>query len=230
MAAFAVIAAGGSGQRLGSPTAKFETILLGRPMVIYSLQAFQQSASIESIVLVVPPERLADWEAGSLRSAGITKAAVTVAGGDSRQASVYNGLKAIGARGGTAVVHDAARPMITPEIVGRVCDIADGVDGQIAAVPVTDTVKRVEGGRVAETLDRSRLVSVQTPQAFDLATLIAAHESARADGFEGTDDASLVERSGGIVATVEGDRENIKVTYPEDLVVAQAIMSGRGSR
>lgn len=230
MAAFAVIAAGGSGRRLGSPGPKFEVPLLGRPMVSYSLEVFQACPSIGAIVLVVPAERVRAWGVSVLAEAGITKAVATVAGGPTRQESVRLGLAAVGDGAGIVAVHDAARPMVTPGLVDRVCAIGDGLAGQVPVVPLTDTVKRVEDGRVERTLDRSDICSVQTPQAFDLAVLLAAHSSALEEGFEGTDDASLVERAGGTVGTVRGSRENIKVTYPEEMVLATAILESRGGR
>lgn len=229
MAAFAVIAAGGSGRRLGSPESKFEVPILGSPMARYSLEAFQACDSVDAIVLVVPAARVQAWDASALREAGVTKAVATVAGGTTRQESVRLGLRAIRDRQCVVAVHDAARPMVTPGLIDEVCDLGAGLAGQVPVLPVTDTVKRVKGSRVDCTLDRSTLVSVQTPQAFDLAVLIDAHESAHRDGFEGTDDASLVERAGGLVGTVEGARENIKVTYPEDLAFARAILEGRGA-
>ncbi|MHB8893809.1 MAG: 2-C-methyl-D-erythritol 4-phosphate cytidylyltransferase [Candidatus Geothermincolia bacterium] len=228
--AFAVIAAGGSGDRLGVGVAKFEAEILGRPMVSYSLEVFQNSDAIEAIILVVPAERLAGWSPESLAEAGITKASLTVAGGSTRQESVFLGLQLIEGEGEVVAVHDAARPLLTHQMVETVCRIPDGFDGLITAVPVTDTIKHVEGGAVASTLDRSQLVSVQTPQAFNLATLIEAHRAAARDGFTGTDDSSLVEREGGRVGVVEGRRSNIKVTYQADLVMAAAVLSGRGMR
>jgi 2-C-methyl-D-erythritol 4-phosphate cytidylyltransferase len=226
--AFAVIAAGGSGDRLGVGVSKFEAEILGRPMVSYSLEVFQGSDAIEGIILVVPADRLADWSPAALRESGISKASQTVSGGRTRQESVFIGLQLIEGETGVVAVHDAARPLVTGRMVDAVCDVPEGFDGLITAVPVTDTIKSVEDGAVASTLERSRLVSVQTPQAFDLATLIHAHRAAARDGFEGTDDASLVEREGGKVGIVEGRPSNIKVTYQADLVMAAAVLSGRG--
>jgi len=230
MAAFAVIAAGGSGRRLGSPGPKFEVPLLGRPMVSYSLEAFQACPAIDAIVLVVPEERVRAWSPRDLAKAGITKAVATVAGGPTRQESVRNGLSAAGEGADTVAVHDAARPLVTPALVERVCAIGEWLAGQVPVLPLTDTVKRVEDGRVERTLDRSVLCSAQTPQAFDLAALVAAHTSALEEGFQGTDDASLVERAGGTVGTVRGNRENIKVTYPEDMLLAGTFLEERDRR
>jgi len=225
--AFSIIAAGGSGERMGAGGAKFAESLLGRPMVHYSLQAFQDSSSIEAIVLVVPAAFLDGWGAESLRDSGFSKASATVAGGASRQESVRLGLQAIGSEEGTVVVHDAARPMVTPAMIDSVAVIGEGMDGLIAAVPVTDTIKRLEGGSVAETVPRSGLFSVQTPQAFRLRALLEAHREAAKASFEATDDSALIEWRGGRVGVVEGSRENIKVTFPADLLMAAAVLEGR---
>jgi 2-C-methyl-D-erythritol 4-phosphate cytidylyltransferase len=227
--ALAVIAAGGSGDRFGGPVAKFEAPLLGKPIVRYSLDAFQQSAAVSGIVLVVPADRVEEWDAATLRSSGLTKVLATVAGGATRQESVFLGLQVISSEAGVVVVHDAARPMVTATMVDAVCEVPAGMSGGTTAVPVTDTVKEVEGRMVVSTLDRSRLVSVQTPQAFIIADLIEAHRDAARAGFAGTDDASLVERMGGRVGIIEGSRDNIKVTHESDLRLAEAILKGRGT-
>ena len=225
--ACAIIAAGGSGERMARNGAKFAEPLLGRPMVSYSLEAFQNATSIESIVLVVPAPLLGQWSAGSLRDSGFSKAAATVAGGPTRQQSVRLGLQVAGSVDGIVVVHDAARPMVTSEMIDAVAAIPAGVDGLITAVPITDTIKRVEASIVAGTVERSGLFSVQTPQGFRFAALIDAHRQAADSGFEATDDSALIEWRGGRVGVVEGSRENIKVTYPADLLVAEAVLRER---
>ena len=147
-----------------------------------------------------------------------------VAGGDRRQDSVAAGLAQIPDHDGFVLIHDAARPLLTAALVQRVITrlrIGD-VDGVVPAVAVRDTIKRVAGERIVETVDRSEVVAVQTPQGFDLRVLRAAHEAA---GFDATDDAAMVEASGGTVVFVDGDPANIKVTYPEDLPVAEALRS-----
>ena len=225
--AFSIIAAGGSGERMGAGGAKFALPLLGRPMVHYSLEAFQNSPSIEAIVLVVPAACLDRWSAESLRGSGFSKVAATVAGGGSRQESVRLGLQVIDSKEGTVVVHDVARPMVTPAMIESVAVIPEGMDGLIAAVPVTDTIKRVEAGSVSDTIARSGLFSVQTPQGFTLRALLQAHQEAARAGFEATDDSALIEWRGGRVGVVEGSRENIKVTYPADMLMAAAVLEGR---
>lgn len=149
-----------------------------------------------------------------------------VPGGERRRDSVASGLAAIPDRSGFVLIHDAARPLVTVDLVRTVIGrlVIGDVAGVVPVVPVRDTLKRVAGEFVMETVDRADLVAVQTPQGFDLEALRSAH--AVADG-DATDDASMVEAAGGAVAVVAGDPANLKVTYPEDLAVAQALRLGR---
>ncbi|MBU4386000.1 MAG: 2-C-methyl-D-erythritol 4-phosphate cytidylyltransferase [Actinobacteria bacterium] len=225
--ALGIVAAGGYGERLESEVPKPEVELLGQPLLMYALTAFQGARSISGIIVVVPPGRLGVWPLERVRRAGISKAMSVVAGGATRQESVSNALGAIPEHEGIVVVHDAARPAVTPEMIDDASLIPPGADGVITAVPVTDTIKRVEDGVVERTIDRSRLAAVQTPQAFELKALRKAHRLASESGFTGTDDASLVERMGGKVLVRTGDRENIKVTFPGDIARAEAIILAR---
>lgn len=147
-----------------------------------------------------------------------------VPGGDRRRDSVASGLAAISDRAGLVLIHDAARPLVTADLVRRVIDrlLMGDVAGVVPAIPIRDTLKRVAEDIVVETVDRADLVAVQTPQGFDLETLRAAHAASGADA---TDDASMVEAIGGTIAIVGGDPANLKVTYPEDLAVAEALRS-----
>lgn len=224
---FGIITAGGQGRRLARDTPKLEIEILGKPMVLYSLAAFQLAGSIDRIILTVPPERLSAWSVATLKAKGIDKMMATVAGGADRQDSVRHALEEIPEHRGAVVVHDGARPLVTPEMIDEVSSIPADANGVITAVKVTDTVKEVEADRVEGTFDRSRLMAVQTPQAFPLEVLRKAHRRALRDGFTGTDDASLVERIGGVVKVVEGSRENIKVTFPEDVNRVEAILIAR---
>lgn len=152
-----------------------------------------------------------------------------VLGGDERQKSVRNGLELVDTD--YVIVHDAARPFATVDLVRAVLDALEGAHGAAPAVPVPDTLKEVRDGRVIRTVERSSLWAVQTPQAFSTETLKSVHDKARVDGFVGTDDAQLVERYGGLMRIVEGARDNIKLTYPEDWRVAEAMIAasrGRG--
>jgi len=225
-----VIVAAGAGLRLQGDAPKLAVEIFGKPLVLYSLEAFQRASCVESLILVVPPENLDAWPVSRLLAAGIGKAAAVAAGGPTRQESVYLALKEIPDESGTVVVHDGARPLVTTDLIEAVGTAARGEEAVITAVPLTDTVKQVEGERVIHTLDRETLVAVQTPQAFSLQLLREAHRKARQEDFKGTDDASLVERLGKTVAVIEGSRDNIKITHPEDLVVVRAILSERMGR
>lgn len=225
--AFGVVTAGGKGSRLGLDSPKLEVPVLGIPLILYSLRAFEDSGSIEMVVLAVPPERVDAWSVQRLRGEGVTKVARTIAGGATRQESVRLALATLPAGGGTVVIHDGARPCVTPALIEAVSDVPDGAAGVITAIPVTDTIKEVDSGSVVRTLERERLASVQTPQSFPLDEIRRAHEAALAHGFEGTDDASLVEWAGGTVKVVGGSRDNIKVTYAEDVARAEWIIGRR---
>jgi 2-C-methyl-D-erythritol 4-phosphate cytidylyltransferase len=144
-----------------------------------------------------------------------------VAGGPRRQDSVFEALREIDAD--TVLVHDAARPLVAPEVVRDLVQSLEDWDGAVVAVPVDETIKRVVGGEISETVDRTDLWQAQTPQGFRTSILRDAHERARKDGFLATDDASLLERYGGRVRVVRGSRTNIKVTYPEDFALAEAL-------
>jgi 2-C-methyl-D-erythritol 4-phosphate cytidylyltransferase len=210
MRAAALVVAAGSGERLGADRPKAFVVLAGRPMLEWSLDALQ-AAGIADVVVAAPPG--VDVPGG-------------VAGGRTRSESVRNALEAAPADAEAIVVHDAARPLVTPDHFTRALAALERADAAIAAVPVTDTVKEVGPGQlVLRTLDRSRLWAVQTPQAFRRDVLERAL-SVRAEVLEqATDDAWLVERAGGRVVVVESTAENLKVTTPFDLRVAELLLS-----
>jgi 2-C-methyl-D-erythritol 4-phosphate cytidylyltransferase len=210
----ALIVAAGRGERLGAARPKALTELAGRPLLQWSIDALRGVASIERIVVALPP--------GVSAPAGT----IGVPGGTVRSASVCLALAAAGP-GDLVLVHDAARPLLTGELAERViaAALADGVDAAVAAAPVTDTIKRVgEGTSVLETLDRSELWAVQTPQVFRRAALERALDVPDDVLAQATDDAWLVERAGGRVVVVEAPRENLKVTTPLDLALAELLI------
>ena len=196
-----ILVAGGRGTRFGS--AKHQAALRRRPLWEWGREALLRGG-VDEVILV-----------GDLPGA--------VAGGERRRDSVLAGLEQVPASVSHVIVHDAARPLATPDLVRRVIDrlLAGGVDAVVPVVPVRDTLKRVGDGWVVETVDRRGLAAVQTPQGFKVEILRAAH---RADPADASDDAVLVERYGGSVATVEGESANLKVTYPGDLVLAEALL------
>ncbi len=208
-----MLAAAGRGERLGDERPKAFARLGDLPLVAEPLRRLEESDWIDGIVVTAPP----GWEEPCIVLAeelGAGKVASVVTGGDSRAASVRLALAEVPETAAVILVHDAARPILPEEVLERVITaLSDGWDGAVPVLPVADTVKRVRDGAVVETLDRSDLFAVQTPQAFVASALRAA-----ADG-EGTDCASLVEARGGRIRAVEGDRRLLKVTSPEDLEV-----------
>jgi 2-C-methyl-D-erythritol 4-phosphate cytidylyltransferase len=215
--AVALVVAGGRGERLGSERPKAFVILAGRPMVDWSVAALREVAAIERIVVALPAgERAPDGCVG-------------VRGGAVRAASVAAALAAAG-DGDPVLIHDAARPLLEAELVERVLAGVDGVDGAIAAAPVTDTTKEAGAdGLVRRTLDRSRLWAVQTPQVFRRAALERALHVGADVLAAATDEAWLVERAGGRVRIVPAPAANLKVTTPLDLRIAEALLAGRPS-
>jgi 2-C-methyl-D-erythritol 4-phosphate cytidylyltransferase len=204
---WAIVVAGGSGQRFGS-TKQFE-MLNGRP--VHELAVAGARSVAEGVVLVIPAGRETDPSiAGS--------ADAVVPGGATRADSVRSGLEAVPAEAGIVVVHDAARPLATAALFHGVVEaVQAGADGAIPGLAITDTVKQVEDGVVRRTLDRSVLVRVQTPQAFRARILREAHAGCP----EATDDAALLEALGAVVAVVPGEEGNIKITSQSDLALAE---------
>jgi 2-C-methyl-D-erythritol 4-phosphate cytidylyltransferase len=210
-----VVVAGGSASRFGSRKQFLQ--LDGRPVVAWSVAAARPVC--DGVVVVVPASPGPDPDGSDARAWG---ADLVVAGGTSRAASVRAGLAAVPAFASVIVVHDAARPLAPASLFAEVvAALSAGADGVIPVLPVSDTLKRVSGDQVEVTIDRSGLVSAQTPQAFVAAVLRAAHAS----GEDATDDAGLLEATGATVRTVAGDPRNVKLTHPGDLAVAEALLS-----
>jgi 2-C-methyl-D-erythritol 4-phosphate cytidylyltransferase len=212
-----IIAAGGSGERLGVATPKAFVVLAGRELVGWSLDALSEVC--DRVVVALP--------AASPQSSVLDPQADVVAGGDSRSASVRNAVLAA-PEASVYVVHDAARPLVTSDLVRRCLEALEpGVDGVVAAARMTDTVKEAApDGRVLHTLDRSSLWRIQTPQVFRAEVLREALERDPAALAAATDDASLVEEQGGTVHVVEAPPQNLKVTSESDLRVAEALLTG----
>jgi 2-C-methyl-D-erythritol 4-phosphate cytidylyltransferase len=215
---WAVLAAAGRGERFGVDRPKAFAALRGRPMLAESLERLEVSAWIDSIVVVAPPE----WEEPVILLAeelGCGKVVASVAGGPSRADSVRIGVSEVTDDAAVILVHDAARPLLPEEVIERViAPLNEGWDGAVPGLPLVDTVKRVRDGAVEETLPRAELVAVQTPQAF-VATVL---REALAGPSDATDCSSLVEKRGGRVAVVAGDRRLLKVTTAEDLALVDS--------
>lgn len=227
MTVAALIVAAGRGVRAGRAglAPKQYAPLAGRPVLARTVAAFAAAPAVDSITVVIHPDDR-DLYAASL-PAGIAKLTPPVAGGATRQESVRLGLEALAARPPDAVlIHDAARPLVTSEVIARVLAALALHDGAIAAEPLADTLKRdAGGGRIAETVARAGLWKAQTPQGFRFAAILEAHRRAAAEGAgEATDDAALAERLGLAVALVPGGARNFKLTTQEDLAMADALL------
>jgi 2-C-methyl-D-erythritol 4-phosphate cytidylyltransferase len=214
MSVWAILAAAGRGDRLGLDRPKAFAPLNDRPLIAEPLERLDASDWIERIVVAAPPE----WEEPCILVAeeiAAGKVSEAVTGGEARSESVRNALAKIPDEAAIVLVHDAARPLVSDEVIERVITaLGDGWDGAVPALPISDAVKRVVGETVSETLDRQGLVAVQTPQAFVTSVL---REALAGDVSSAPDCASLVEARGGRVRVVEGDRRLVKVTEPSDL-------------
>jgi 2-C-methyl-D-erythritol 4-phosphate cytidylyltransferase len=221
---WAVLVAAGRGERLGDERPKAFANLNGRPLLAESLERLEGSDWIEGLVVVAPEE----WEEPSILLAeelGAGKVHAVVAGGATRADSVRAGLAEVPEDAAVVVVHDAARPLLPADVLERVVTgLGEGWDGAVAALELADTVKRADGEAVAETVDRTGLHAVQTPQAFRAEAL----RRAVAGGAEATDCAGLVEAAGGRVRLVEGDRRLLKVTTAADLELVEQLLGAAG--
>ncbi|MBO1005834.1 2-C-methyl-D-erythritol 4-phosphate cytidylyltransferase [Pseudogracilibacillus auburnensis] len=220
-----IIPAAGSGKRMGAGYNKLFLELAGRPIIFHTLDVFASDPACKKIILVVQSAE-EEWFLQQLGKETYTTEIQFAHGGTERQHSVYNGLKSALPEG-VVLVHDGARPFIEHDTIGELISVATKSGAAIVAVPVKDTIKKVKDLDVVETIERSSLWQVQTPQAFHFSVLYNAHARAEAEHFMGTDEASLVERAGYSVKIVQGDYDNIKLTTPEDLYFAEAILKKR---
>ena len=223
---YAILLAAGSGRRMGDVLPKQFLSLAGRPVLVHALAAFERARQVDRVVLVSLPDRV-DRCREMVRRWGIRKVTAVVKGGAQRQDSVAQGLGAVPDDASVIAVHDGARPLILPGQIDAVIDLARDKGSAVLGAPVTDTVKEVENGRVLQTLDRSRMWRVQTPQAFRASILRRAHDAAARSGYVGTDDTSLVERVNAPVHVVTGREDNLKITAQEDLALAESILRSR---
>jgi 2-C-methyl-D-erythritol 4-phosphate cytidylyltransferase/2-C-methyl-D-erythritol 2,4-cyclodiphosphate synthase len=221
--AAAILLAAGMGARMSARVPKALVEVGGRSLIRWAVQAVEACEDIAGFVVAIPAED----PAGVAEAGRSPKLLAAVAGGATRQASVWEALQAVPASFGRVVCHDVARPFARPELFAAVLAALEGADGAIPVVPSVDTLKRVDGGRVTETIPRGEVFVAQTPQAFRREALLEAHRRALADGAEGTDDAALLERLGMMVAAVPGDPDNFKVTHAADLRRAEALASAR---
>ncbi|MCL2808036.1 MAG: 2-C-methyl-D-erythritol 4-phosphate cytidylyltransferase [Coriobacteriia bacterium] len=221
----AIILAGGSGSRFGRDKGKQMLEILGKPILTWSAEAFDAVADVGLIVIVCPSERTKEYCYGAIDAFPFVTPIVFATAGELRQESSLNGLNKVGDEFEFVAIHDGARPLITPALIEHTVAAVRGsvdYDGAVVGHPSIDTLKIVSDSNILGTPDRSAFWTVQTPQVFRTLAIKEAHHLALADGFVGTDDSSLIERTGGKVALVLGPRNNIKITVPEDLAAVEA--------
>jgi 2-C-methyl-D-erythritol 4-phosphate cytidylyltransferase len=223
MKTIALITAAGKGQRMQSPTPKQYLSLGGKPILAQTLQVFEECSAIDGIYVIVPQDQMDMVQKDIVEKYNCKKVLKLVRGGRMRQYSVWNGLNAISAGCSIVVVHDGVRPLISPRLIAQSIEAAQKSGAAVVAVLARDTVKRAAAGKKVQTLPREEIWLAQTPQTFQFPLLMKAYQKAHQDEILGTDDAFLVERLGYPVTLVMGDHSNIKITTPEDLVLAEAL-------
>lgn len=225
---FALVPAAGMGKRMGAGSNKQYLLLDGMPILAHTLRVFQEAPFIDGIYVVSPQPEIPFCRSEVVERYGISKVRAVVAGGSERQHSVMNGLKAMDEAGDDdlVLIHDGVRPFVPAEVLQNAAAAADEFGGAVVAVPSKDTIKVARDGVIAATPPREELWLAQTPQAFRYGLIREAYAAAAAEGFLGTDDASLMERQGLPVRVVMGDYRNIKITTPEDMVLARAFLQG----
>jgi 2-C-methyl-D-erythritol 4-phosphate cytidylyltransferase len=226
MKTVAIVPAAGSGSRMNREVSKQYLALSGKPVLVHTLEVLEACPGVDRLLVVVPPQDLSSVRAEVLAPWNFRKVAAIVPGGRERQDSVRAGLDAVDRDADIVLIHDAVRPLISVDLVERCIRAAAEAGAATLGVPVKDTVKEVApDGRIVRTCDRTMLWLTQTPQAFRRDIIERAHREAFRDGFRGTDDTSLVERLGIAARMIPGDYRNIKITTPEDLVVAEALLA-----
>lgn len=221
----ALIVAAGKGRRMKTRQPKQFMELAGRPILTRTLKAFDRHPEIDRIIVVLPDADIADGRTSVMAEAPLNKEVTIVAGGKHRQTSVMNGLRSIPDKDGIVLIHDGVRPLITQMLISACIDGARKWGACIPAIEAFDTLKKVHpDGSIERTVPRQRIVMAQTPQAFRLALIRQAHETAVRHGWLATDDASLLEQMGAAVHVIEGSRHNLKVTRPEDLALAEVYL------
>ena len=226
----AIILAGGTGERFGKEGGKQLVEIGGKPILTWSVEAFDAVGDIGLIVIVCLAERQGEYLSKAVDPFSFATPIVVAAAGSTRQESAFSGLELVPEEFEYVVMHDGARPLISADLIAHTIATLKGnidADGAVVAHPAIDTLKVVENGVIVGTPDRSVFWNAQTPQVFRAGIYRRAHASALSDGFVGTDDSSLIERLGGRVLVVEGKRDNIKLTVPEDYLMLVAAVRER---
>ena len=222
----ALIPAAGKGSRMAHSVKKPYLKLAQKPILAHTIQRFEQNSAVDAIFVIVDQADFSECRTAVLRSYPFTKVQELVGGGETRQMSVYNGVRALSADVDFVIVHDGVRPFVTDEVIFACLTAADECGAAVAAVPVKDTIKVAnEDSFIVETPARDQLWAVQTPQVFRKSLLEEAHQVAQARQLTATDDASLVEQLGFPVKLVKGSYANLKITTPIDLQVAEVLIS-----
>ena len=224
----AIILAGGTGDRFGREGGKQLVEIAGRPVLTWSAEAFDAVGDVGLIVIVCPEERHEEYLKVAVDPFPFVTPVIVAPSGPTRQESAFSGLEYVPEEYEYVVLHDGARPLVTPELISHTIATVKGnidCDGAVVGHPAIDTLKVVEEGVIVGTPDRSVFWNTQTPQVFRAGIYRRAHAAALSDGFVGMDDSSLIERLGGRVLMVEGPRDNIKLTVPEDYELLEAAVS-----
>lgn len=223
----AIVPSAGLGRRFGEGTNKPFESLGGKPVMIWALETLQKMTEISEIIPVL---KKTDMQSGAelFKQHKISKVKHIAPGGKERQDSVLNGLHFIQDNRSIVLIHDGARPFLEPKTVRKALKALSGFDGVVIGLPPKDTIKEIKGELIRQTLKRDALIAVQTPQIFFYQPLLEAYDKAVKESFYATDDASLVERNRGRIRVVIGEYTNIKITTPEDLVIAEAFLEMRG--
>ncbi|MFA5073823.1 MAG: 2-C-methyl-D-erythritol 4-phosphate cytidylyltransferase [Nitrospirota bacterium] len=220
-----LIPAAGMGKRMGKTIAKQFLQLGDKPLLAHTLLAFQRASEIDEIIPILPQEDMETCLHDVIEHYHITKVKTLVVGGKERQDSVANGLQKLKKGNSLVMVHDGVRPFVTLDMIRESIELAKKGANVVVGVPIKDTIKEVDtSGIIRRTLERSRLWAIQTPQTFPVNVLKEAYEKSHQQKFYATDDAALVERAGGTVRVIMGSYDNIKITTPEDLLLAEEIL------
>jgi len=217
----AIIVAGGKGERTGKNIPKAFLEISGKPLLFYSIEKFKD---FSSLIIVLPKNHLKIWKDKlKLKYPDINMEIVP--GGENRQTSVWNGIERIKGDEEIVLIHDVARPLLSKNLIKRVLTCAEKYGSCIPVIKSVDTLKKIKNKKVEKTLDRNEVFLVQTPQGFKTGIIKQAYEKAKKENFIGTDDSMLVERMGLPVYCIEGERTNLKITYGEDIVIAESILN-----
>jgi 2-C-methyl-D-erythritol 4-phosphate cytidylyltransferase len=229
MSVFVLIPAAGMGRRMGAAVNKQYLPLGDRPVLSHTIALFDRHPRVEHIHVICPAQEISLCRREVIEPDGFVKIRDLIAGGAERQDSVRNGLRACPAKEDDIVlIHDGARPLLPVNVIDTVIAAVERHGACVVGMPVKDTIKQVRAGMIAATPDRRSLWQAQTPQGFRYGVIREAHERALEQQFTGTDDASLLEWLGRPVAMIEGSYRNIKITTPEDLILARAFLDGTG--